>query len=115
MSKAQAETMPPDLADDGKPKVDVIELAVKLVMPLSGPRARTMVSTRENQAMAQALMALNQIGVEAAGLVWLLNRLGEATTGEKRDLVRRAEAQGETLRKLLETLDYMEVFNDTRQ
>lgn len=110
MSAAQAKAAP--LADDGLPKVDVIELATKLVMPLTGPRAATMVSTREIRALAEAIMAFNQLGVDAAGLIYLLNRLGDAKPEERRDLMRRAEVQAAKVEQQLTAFNYMEIYGD---
>lgn len=108
MSNAQAK--PAHLADDGLPKVDVIELATKLVMPLSGMRAATMVSTREVRAMAEVILAFNQLGVDAAGLIYLLNRLGDAPRSAQRDLANRAEVQATKVEKQLEAFNYMEIY-----
>ncbi|MBX3447544.1 MAG: hypothetical protein KF765_12390 [Parvibaculaceae bacterium] len=110
MTTAQAK--PAELAEDGLPKVDVIELATKLVMPHSGPRAATMVSTREIRAMAQSIMALNQLGVDAAGLIYLLNRLGDAPAEARRGLAARAEVQATKVEQQLQAFNYMEIYGD---
>lgn len=110
MSKAQAK--PGEFADDGKPKVDVVELATKLVMPLSGVRAATMVSTRDIRAMAEAIMGFNQLGVDMAGLIYLINRLGEAGPEERRALSARAEVQAAKVEQQLTAFNYMEIYGD---
>jgi len=110
MSTAQVK--PTELADDGKPKIDVIELATKLVMPLSGMRAATMVSTREIRAMAEAIMGFNQLGVDTAGLIYLINRLGDAGPEERRALAACAEVQAAKVEQQLTAFNYMEIYGD---
>ena len=106
MSTAQAK--PVELAEDGLPKVDVIELATMLLHPGHGPRKQTMVSMREARAMAEALIQLNQLGAEAAGLIFLLGRLGDATPDERRLLTEKAGVQATKVQKLLVTIGYAE-------
>jgi hypothetical protein len=67
-----AMTMP--LADDGKPRIDVVELATSIIG--GGARAETMVSQREIRAMAGALHDFNTGLTLAARTVWLIGALG---------------------------------------
>jgi len=57
-------TLADDIADDGLPKVDVIELATQILE--QGSRRETMVSQRELRAIASALLGMNVLLGQAA-------------------------------------------------
>lgn len=107
MSAAQAK--PAELADDGLPKVDVIELATALLHRGEGPRRATMVSTREVRAMAEAINNFNQLLSDAAHLLALIDAMADARSSLTRGMFRRdAEEISTRLQTQLKALGYME-------
>lgn len=98
---------PRPLAGDGKPKVDVIALAGCLLMPGSGLREATMVSTRETIAMAEAITVFHEIGTEAASLTKQVAALDGMPAGPvKRKALGAATETFERIEKLLAALGY---------
>lgn len=109
MSNAQ---QPLPLADDGKPKVDVLALAAKLMMPLSAEREATMVSTREVRAMAEAIVMFDTLCGGAAHLVEQIAQLdGMAPGGPRRKALGEATLTLEQVAGALEQLGYMEAIH----
>lgn len=102
------------LADDGLPKVDVIELATALLHPGTSHRRTTMVSMREARAMAEALLNFNQLLTDTAWLLALIASAADAKSDiERRMKLDAATAASDALQYRLATLGYMEARDDT--
>ena len=97
----RAEPTAEPVADDGLPKVDVIELATAILM--QGARKETMVSQREIRAMAAALIDFNEVLLCAASLCFLIVSLYGRP--DSQTLRRCAELEVERIRDHLIRLD----------
>lgn len=95
------------LADDGKPKVDVVQLAEDILDPQT---TYARLAQRDIAAMAQFIVHHEAIAKEAAAFMALLNRLGEKPTSinSRFDCMRRLIE----LEKLLTQSGYLEVRDD---
>ncbi|MDO8837985.1 MAG: hypothetical protein Q7V31_03590 [Parvibaculum sp.] len=105
---------PIPLADDGLPKVDIIELATAVLHPGAGPRKQTMVSTREVRAMAEAIIGFNGALTEAARLVHLVDALGAAKPLARQIVKSETETSLALLAVRLQDLGYMEEVADAK-
>lgn len=99
----QATTQP--LAPDGKPPVDVIELATAILS--GGARTETMVSQREVRAFAASTLDFVQALTKAANAVFLIEMCGQKPDSVA--LQRTAQAALEELRADLVKLNLYDV------